>query len=385
MFFTRKRSKRWTTMEMCKFRMDTRTQLQDTYWDHAGNQTVCQSAMDQLPNLHVSKKADEAWILAYVESIREVYSHATANLPELLFTDGQREEERKRYWGELSKMLNKVLFRITQLPDAHHPFSPLGRMACMMSYASLYSVYKSVAIECNNLTTVHSAAKKLNELEQSEYSTVNDMERNQLKMLFENIDLINIMTLELPKKFDLLPPPRRRSSADDQKIRVETPLSAHLRDFPKTFIEELQAKVEERQEERREERMEMPSIPRIVTMEDLYDEPVTTATSSESPRETYTSRHKTIEDYAEEIAVEAVTTALQQMVKNKKVVAVEPKPVALVPFVLPPKTIAKDAFVLFTPPQKTEEKEEELEEVVDGPLELSPFDPASCFKEQDKV
>ncbi|GMR40038.1 hypothetical protein PMAYCL1PPCAC_10233, partial [Pristionchus mayeri] len=369
MFFSLKRSKRWTSMEMCKFRQDMHQQLRDTYWDHAGNQTVCQSAMDQLPNLHVSKKADEAWILAYVECIREVYSHASGNLPELLFTEAQREEERKRYWHELSKMFSKVMWRIAELPDAHHPFSSVGRMACMMSYASLYSVFKTVAIECNNLSTVHTAAKRLNDLEHSEYSTVTDTERNQLKMLFENIDLINILSLELPRKYDLLPPPRRRSSADEPRPVVETPLSAHLRDFPKNFIDDT-PKVEKKMDEPVVEEMP-PLSPVIVVEEDVVSEHA--QTSPDLPRERFSSRYATLEDYAEEIAAEAVTTALQQIVEDRKATVVQTpptptfvKPIVFVPFVLPPKT-------------------EEKELVADEPLQLSPFDPASCFKEQDKI
>ncbi|KAF8357409.1 hypothetical protein PRIPAC_92404, partial [Pristionchus pacificus] len=391
MFFTRKRSKRWTSMEMCKFRMDTRQQLQDTYWDHAGNQTVCQGAMDQLPNLHVSKKADEAWILAYVESIREVYSHASANLPELLFTDAQREEERKRYWLELSKMFSKVLYRITQLPDAHHPFSPVGRMACMMSYASLYSVYKTVAIECNNLSTVHSAAKKLNEMEQGEYSTVSDMEKNQLKMLYENIDLINILSLELPKKYDLMPPPRRRSSAEETKIKVETPLSAHLRDFPKTFIDELKTAVAEkpkvelvRMEAPAEK--ELPPLPPIITIEEPSAESASSM-SSLSPRESLSVRPTTIEDYAEEIADEIVTTTLQEIgEKNKKSVE---QITVFEPIVQQISELKTDLYA--SPRRSVEEEEEETpkveekEEKEEELLELSPFDPASCFKEADKI
>ncbi|GMT18470.1 hypothetical protein PFISCL1PPCAC_9767, partial [Pristionchus fissidentatus] len=360
MFFTRKRSKRWSTLDICKFRAETRQQLQDSYWDHAGNQTVCQSVMDTLPTLHVSKKADEAWILAFVESVREVYSHASGNLPELLFTDAQREEERKRYWVELSKMLSKVMLRITSLPDAHHPFSPVGRMACMMSYASLYSVYKTVAIECNNMTTIHSAAKSLNELEQSEFSSVSDTEKNQLKMMYENIDLIHMLRLELPKKYDLLPPPRRRSSADREAAerREETPLSAHLRDFPKKFIEEQQ-----KEEEKKEvEEITVQPLPPVI----IVEEPVVSDSPSppESPRMRYSSRYTTLEDYADEISAEAVASALQTFVEQRKHVVLEP--IVFVPPVLPPRIEA------------TSDSNEEV-------LQLTPFDPASCFKQEDKI
>nr|CDJ92314.1 unnamed protein product [Haemonchus contortus] len=115
--------------------------LSETYWETASNHKICTDAMEMLKTTHISKK-NGRFLFLFTSVLSEAYSHAHYNIQELLYDN--RDEVRTTYWSEILMLYKAVMIKADKV-YSHTKCSQ--RLALLLHFASLYSLYKDVADE----------------------------------------------------------------------------------------------------------------------------------------------------------------------------------------------------------------------------------------------
>ncbi|XGW15088.1 hypothetical protein V3C99_000963 [Haemonchus contortus] len=115
--------------------------LSETYWETASNHKICTDAMEMLKTTHISKK-NGRFLFLFTSVLSEAYSHAHYNIQELLYDN--RDEVRTTYWSEILMLYKAVMMKADKV-YSHTKCSQ--RLALLLHFASLYSLYKDVADE----------------------------------------------------------------------------------------------------------------------------------------------------------------------------------------------------------------------------------------------
>nr|CDJ97993.1 unnamed protein product [Haemonchus contortus] len=115
--------------------------LSETYWETASNHKICTDAMEMLKTTHISKK-NGRFLFLFTSVLSEAYSHAHYNIQELLYDN--RDEVRTTYWSDILMLFKAVMMKADKV-YSHTKSSQ--RLALLLHFASLYSLYKDVADE----------------------------------------------------------------------------------------------------------------------------------------------------------------------------------------------------------------------------------------------
>ncbi|VDO85911.1 unnamed protein product [Haemonchus placei] len=115
--------------------------LSETYWETASNHKICTDAMEMLKTTHISKK-NGRFLFLFTSVLSEAYSHAHYNIQELLYDN--RDEVRTTYWSDILMLYKAVMMKADKV-YSHTKCSQ--RLALLLHFATLYSLYKDVAEE----------------------------------------------------------------------------------------------------------------------------------------------------------------------------------------------------------------------------------------------
>uniref|UniRef100_A0A915CGX4 Uncharacterized protein n=1 Tax=Parascaris univalens TaxID=6257 RepID=A0A915CGX4_PARUN len=121
-----------------------RGRLNLSYWKTEDNQKVCEDAMELLNEISIERGCEPSVIISYVALVREVYSHACANIKQMKISDERRKIEMLKQWKQIERHFLKVKHAISEC-------WPIGNetdlLTVYLSLALLYSLYKDVCDE----------------------------------------------------------------------------------------------------------------------------------------------------------------------------------------------------------------------------------------------
>ncbi|CAI4230508.1 unnamed protein product [Auanema sp. JU1783] len=112
--------------------------LSESFWDPKTNHEICLDAMKTIRETHISKKTGR-FLLNFTAIVREVYSHANYNTKELF--DEDRQLIRLQYWKEIHQLFDVIIRKA----DHVWQHAEEEKMALLLQFASLQSLYKDVA------------------------------------------------------------------------------------------------------------------------------------------------------------------------------------------------------------------------------------------------
>lgn len=166
--------------------------LNDTYWETASNHKICTDAMEMLKTTHISKK-NGRFLFLFTSVLSEAYSHAHYNMQELFYDD--RDVVRANYWADILVMYKVVMAKADKV-YSHSKCAQ--RLALLLHFASLFSLYKDVADEGFIVALYQRAESYI----VSDNHRLTDAELEQVKEYYDAIQTIYHLRGEQPRASD---------------------------------------------------------------------------------------------------------------------------------------------------------------------------------------